>query len=249
MLAPRQRPDLIRRILLKAALLLPGAALPLLTCAAALLLPSCKQWFIGEHLRGSSTTYMGVDIFHPVDGNIHANLGQGAPSSLEAYVIAPEVTYTRRTPWWEVNGHALGDLSYKPAEQAYDIRPTGRVVIAKIDTKGFNQIVSALPKGLTPMDARDVGSLDQMAYWNADRPCPRHLGELGEPEQEKPGFARRALISTCDYVVDPLLNIISGPVEVLGFTALSPILIPALHVMESQQQVPPSSAEERKRQP
>ncbi len=217
-------------------------------CAVAilLLLPSCKQWFIGEHLRGSDTTYTGVDIFHPVDGKIHANLRQDAPRSLEAYVIAPEVTYTKRTPWWKVNRHALGDLSYEPSEQAYDICPTGRVVIAKIDTEGFDKIVRGLPKGLTPMDARDVGSLERMAYWDADRLNPRYLGELGEQEQEKASFVRRALISTCDYVVDPLLNVVSGPLEVLGFAALSPILIPTLYAMESQQQkVSPSSAEDR----
>ncbi len=219
----------------------------LLAAAAALLLPSCKQWFIGDHLRGASTSYTGVDIFHPVDGKIHFDTRQKNKILREAYVVAPEVTYCKQPPCWDASIHDIGDWSNVPAAKAENIRPTGRIVVAKIGYGGFREIVPALPKGLTAYDAptHDIDAVAQMkmphivCYWTPEDIYPDSLGELGTAREEKPGFARRALIATCDYVVDPLLNILTIPVEAVGIIALSPIIAPVTMAIDSQEQQEP----------
>ncbi len=70
-----------------------------LTCAAALLLPSCFTWHTADSIRESYITHTGVDIFHPVDGTIyhereHSLVTRKWEKNGTSYVIAPEITYT-----------------------------------------------------------------------------------------------------------------------------------------------------------
>ncbi len=221
---------------------------PILILAAtalACLLPSCKQWFIGEHLRAADTIYSGVDIFHPVDGKIHFNPKQDKEHlNPVAYVVAPEVTYYRQPPCYDVNIHCIGDWSHEPGATVYSVRPTGRVVTAKIGYGGFQEIVPELPRGLATYDAptRDIDSIEEMqtpyivCTWRPDHPYPDAMGSICEPKKEKPSFAYRALTETCDYVVDPVLNVLTPVVETVGIIAAAPICVPAGAIVNAAQQ-------------
>ncbi len=223
---------------------------PFLVCSAALLLlPSCVFWSTGDHLRAGSTTYTGVDIYHPVDGKIHYYPYNPHPKKdteyahwREAYVIAPEVTYRAQPPSFEVpNIHMIGSLDYVPYPEVEDMKPTGRVVVARIGFDGFVKIVPQLPKGLLTADApKDKAEWSEQnlhivsQHWNPDKPDHEHLGRIGE-KVRKPGLAHRALIGTCDYVVDPVLNVLTNITIPLVLLPASPFIALADSVTQQQQ--------------
>ncbi len=183
--------------------------IPFLACAAAILMPSCISWDIGGHLKGRQTTYTGVDIAHPVDGKLYRP-ARGQESCF--YVTAPEVTYTYTYPAM-LNGYGMQVVM--PA--ASNVQPTGRIITARIEPASHSYVgaqhearaLSVMPGGLC---AEESGPTEHAT------PCPAVLGW----EREEPSLARRALIGTCDYVVDPLLNIVTPPVELVCYTAAIP---------------------------
>ncbi len=222
---------------------------PILAFGAALLLPSCIFWSTGDHLRAGCTTYTGVDIYHPVDGKIHYYPYNPHPKKdteyahwREAYVLAPEVTYRAQPPSFEIpNIHFIGSLDHVPYPEVEDMKPTGRVVIARIGYEGFREIVPELPKGLLTADAlkgkagwseRNLHIVNQ--HRNPDKPNHEQLGKIDE-KIEKPGVARRALIGTCDYVVDPILNVLTNITIPLVLLPASPFIAMADSVTQQQQ--------------
>ncbi len=222
----------------------------LFACAAALFLPSCIFWSTGDHLRAGGTTYTGVDIYHPVDGKIHYYPYKPHPKKeaeythwREAYVLAPEVTYRAQPPGFDIpNIHTIGRLDYVPYPEVEDMKPTGRMVIARIGYEGFEEIVPSLPKGLQTADApkgkaewseQNLHIVD--SFWNPDEPSHEHLGKVDE-KVEKPGLARRALIGTCDYVVDPVLNVLTNITIPLVLLPAAPFISLADSVTQQQQQ-------------
>ncbi len=196
--------------------------LVLAAAALACLLPSCMRWHTADVLRDPYTTYTGVDIYHPVDGKVHYEMEENPlTGKLERkyganYVIAPEVTYKRCSHLTNTDGFDF----YPAPPLTQDIRPTGRVVTAKFSyTHGFTEIVPKLPKGTRSEEAEthNSGSIRPRGapHWRPEGGAPMpSLGTLAQVE-EKPGFGRRVLIGTCDYVVDPLLNILTIPVEIV----------------------------------
>ncbi len=183
----------------------------ILACAAALLLPSCITWDIGGHLKQKQTTYTGVDTAHPVDGKIYRP-AYGKESYF--YVTAPEVTYSYAYP---AMGNGFGMQVIHPA--ASNVRPTGRVVTAKVEPANRAYIgsrqqataISALPQGLCA---------EETFADSHDAPAPAVLSS----HRNEPGFARRALIGSCDYVADPILNIITPPLELACYTVTLPFM-------------------------
>ncbi len=195
-----------------------------LLLGACLLLASCTRWHLGDRLRDAHTTYTGVDIFHPVDGKIHHTPAEEGVVASEYYVLAPEVTYQRRSPLTNT------DDFYPAPLRAHKIQPTGRTVTARISHGYyFEELVPKLPSGQVsepaPTENRRIFGITSAAGWQAKgNPQFRTLGILAE-KTEEPGLARRALIGTCDYALDPLLNLITIPAEVVGSILSFPILL------------------------
>ncbi len=218
--------------------------LSLLVCLA---FSACKFWYTADHLRAGSTTYTGVDIFHPVDGKIHYPAKQSDGSLGTAYVIAPEVTYRAQPPCFEVpNVHSWGTWDVEGWPEVTDMRPTGRVVVARIGYFGFERIVPELPKGLlsaaAPTCKADRDSAPYIVcYWNPQSPPTDSLGKLA-PKVEEPGAARRAFIGTCAYVVDPVLNTVTCVLSPVAVLAATPFVAVGGCVQQQQQAAPPMPA-------
>ncbi len=199
--------------------------LPAFALLAAALLPSCISWDIGGHLRDMQTRYTGVDVAHPVDGKLYR-----PADSREScyYVTAPEITYTFAWPAMQ-NGWGMQVVMPAPG----DVRPTGRLVTAK---------VGPAPEGVSGWQpqATEIAALPRGVHAEElprDQRAP-HSPACLAASRRKPGLARRALIGTCDYVVDPLLNVITPPVEVACTIAAVPFLaIYSLFDSDSQQAV------------
>ncbi len=170
--------------------------LPLLL-GAALLLSSCTRWHLGDRLRAPYTTYTGADLAHPVDGKIHHDKGLDPEKGERSYVVAPEMTYRLRPQLTNTD-------SIKPVPpERVGFRPTGRTVVVEISKPAHGPAeyreVPRLPRGLVA----ERHDSDSPSFFPA---------ELARRE-ERPGWARRALIHSCDYAVDPLLNVLTVPVE------------------------------------
>ncbi len=188
-------------------------------CVAALvLLPSCTCWQLGERLRASCTTWTGLDIERPVDGKIYHKPTHGWAVAEFCYILAPEKTYNIIPP---LTCDASG-LHYPPEKVAGNLTPTGRVVPVALrrDVNGSYQYarsLSALPGGLVAEDYAASPQLTQSREntrqsGNKQRPLPAEDGS-DNARYTEPGLGRRVLIGTCDYVVDPLLTVVTIPVE------------------------------------
>ncbi len=191
----------------------------LLLAVAALLLPSCTGWQLGECLRAPYATYTGLDIERPADGNIYHRPAGGTELCETCYVLAPESTYNIDPPvLYDASG-----LYPKPRKEACNLRPTGRVVpvCLKRDGEGNYQLESALaalPKGLVAEDAAISPQLAQAREnarqaGNRQYTLPTEDGGKPVPQLTQPGLGRRLAIGSCDYLVDPLLSIATLPVE------------------------------------
>ncbi len=189
---------------------------PLLLC---LLLPSCVQWNIGLRIRENGETHTGVDVFHPVDGQIHRAPGMG--SCDDAYIRAPEVTYTRRTPLVEAQGWFwyTGD----PWKKALHIRPTGRehwaLASCEHSTPGSFQRKATPPAetSATPVEEADARR----------QALASSYGSLSHTEAST---ARRLAAAPFDYLIDPALTGVSTlahaiPTACVGVVALPLFLI------------------------
>ncbi len=189
---------------------------------AAFLLPACSQWHLGERLRDNQTTYTGVDANHPVDGTeYHGRLNGKAVT----YAILPEYTYNRRRPL------LYTDFPKPGSPYSVNLRPTGRTVIFRSGVEPYTT-VPALPRGLTakrkPQKEANILPL----------PLSEHT--------EEPGWARQALTATCDYALDPLLTLITIPLEGCLYAVLIPVALTSAALEDAaftQQQQSPSPAE------
>lgn len=179
---------------------------------------SCISWQTGERMRAAHEVYTGLDVNDPADGKIYHRPVSGLQLPRNCYVLAQEKTYQREVPpVKDVSG-----LQRQRKDEAYNLRPTGRVVpvMLRLDKKGnyvFERALTALPKGLVADDA-DISPLLTQARENARQEgnkqyiLPAELGENGKPQITQLGAGRRVLIAGCDYVVDPVLSVISTPV-------------------------------------
>ncbi len=172
----------------------------LLACVA--LLPSCAQWQLGEHLNDAHSTYTGLDVAHPTDGKLYRPAQATAGTAMPFYITAPEVTYKLYPhPVLRLHEELPPWLMYAQSDK---VSPTGRTITARIEDDGKRGLVAvkipALPAGLVAEDATATEG-------------QRMLAILSE-ERKEPGVMRRALIGACDYLLDPLLTLISTPVYV-----------------------------------
>ncbi len=192
----------------------------LCTIAMMLALPltSCMRWHTTDRLRDTLTTYTGADIYHPVDGMIHSGIDDEGEKT--HYVLAPEVAYKHRSPIINSDGFNY----YHEPPYAKELRPTGRTLVVEMENYCFKRVVPRLPQGVK---AEAVPPPEKRNFWNMPgwRAADTHAYALGELacQQEQPSTARRVLIGTCDYVVDPMLNLITFPVEVSCWIVGTPI--------------------------
>ncbi len=161
--------------------------LPLGLLLASLCLTSCVRWNLGARVREAGEVRVGADISHPVDGMIYNG----------RYVFAPVVEYKPRTPLvytsWEE----------RPAD-AREQRRSGRTVVAEI----------AFPEGGSPHFLRALRAMPEGAV---PAPCTlnlpateRSFGTMASNrEAKKRGI--RAFAAPLDYVVDPVLSVVSTP--------------------------------------
>ncbi len=184
-----------------------------------MVLPSCTCWQLGERLRAPYTTYTGLDIERPADGKIYHSATRDWEVAETCYVWAPEKTYNIIPPLW----HDASGLSYPPEKEAGNLHPTGRVVpvVLQRDENGsyrYARSLSALPDGLVSGDYNISPQLTQAREnarqaGNKQRPLPAEKGTDNTPVRMEPGLGKRILIGCCDYVVDPMLTIMTIPVE------------------------------------
>ncbi len=189
-----------------------------LILAAALLLTSCTRWHLADRLRDPYTTYTGVDIYHPVDGKIHykpESDGRQNDRLGEAYVIAPEVTFNKRSLTTNTDDFYPGDAN------AQNLRPTGRQCIVRITGNGVDEKLAALPKGLASINAptTNQGNTGWGVFYRWNPEGDMRFRALGPEltQETTPGWWRRRAIDTCDYVVDPLLNVLTVAVAVPAY--------------------------------
>ncbi len=218
------------------------ALTPLSAGAAALLLPSCIFYsHLGDCLRDPYTSYAGADIYHPVDGRIHYDpkkVHNGFPK--EAYVIANEVTYISSSP--VVNT----DHFYPVSTKAGELTPTGKQIVAKISSSGYEKTLPALPQGLQSIPApttnewRYTGQGALYEWAPEGKPNSSHISTPAAWEDTQPGWWRRRAINCCDYFVDPLLtftyNTLFWGVAMPVGLAITPVVVPVNHICAQQQQ-------------
>ncbi len=202
----------------------------LLITAALVLLPSCTCWQLGERLRAPYITYTGLDIERPADGKIYHKPTHGWAVAETCYVLAPEKTYNIIPPLtYDASG-----LHYPPEKVVGNLTPTGRVVPVALrrDDNGSYQYarsLSALPGGLVAEDYAVSPQLTQAREnarqsGNEQRPLPAEDGS-DNARYTEPGLGRRVLIGTCHYVVDPLLTVVTIPVEWTCSIAALPVVV------------------------
>ncbi len=183
--------------------------------AATALLPSCAQWQLGEHMSDAQTTYTGVNLCCPVDGKFYRPAELQANQAIPFYITAPEVTFKLHPhPRLRLCEEIPDWLMYAPASE---VEPTGRIVTARITDGGVRgpeaEEIPALPDGLIAEVVTDT--------------CPeeQHMLAILSEKREEPSLARRALIGTCDYLLDPLLTLISTPVYVTSVLVRAPFIV------------------------
>ncbi len=70
----------------------------------------------------------------------------------------------------------------------------------------------------------------------------RHVGNIGRPHCDEPGFGGSLLIGSCDYVFDPLLTVVTVPVTCVVAAAVLPcalVVVPCQVAQKQQQELPP----------
>ncbi len=129
-------------------------------------LSSCMRWHTANRLRDAHTVYTGVDIYHPVDGKLYYSPAENTENlifkdvSFTNYLIAPEVTYRRRSNL--INSDGLGNF-YPEPDYTQDIPPTGRIHVVKIKRGRSHpdspEMIPALPDGLKSLPMPPKGKL------------------------------------------------------------------------------------------
>ncbi len=214
----------------------------LFACSAGLLLPSCIfHAHTADRLRDPYTTYTGADIYHPVDGKIHYTPKEAQKSFIsEGYVVANEVTFTRKSKVMNTDNFYPGD------DAAENFKPTGRQLVVKINAAGYQETLPALPKGLMSMPApttdeeRYTGQGVLYEWAPEGDPNITHIDDYGEAVETQPGWWRRRAIDCCDYFVDPVLtftyNTLFWGVGIPVGLVVTPVVAPVNILCAQQQQ-------------
>ncbi len=161
--------------------------LPCCLLLACLSLSGCVRWNFGERLREANAWHVGADTAHPVDGKLYGG----------RYVYAPVVEYVPRTPVVSAGLHAT------PAKAVHQ-RRSGRTVVAELE----------FPKGEAPRFVRALPAMpaDAVAHpYTLKLPATeRSFGTMAINRVKKSRRARY-FAAPHDYVVDPVLSIVSTP--------------------------------------
>ncbi len=213
---------------MKASVIAPPLA-PLALAATAALLPSCTRWQLAENLSDRRVLHLGVDTARPVDGKVYYPANPRAEGGSVSYMRAPEVTYRVLS---DPVINSFGMQRSMPAPQ--DIRPTGRNRLVRLDRAGRAQEVAALPRGLR---------VEQVAP-RPDAPMPAELDTPPLVGNLDPLHC--ATVATCDYVVDPLLTVLSCTLEGACYVAAAPFVgLYTLAAGGTQQQAEPPTTPQR----
>ncbi len=176
----------------------------LLIAAAALMLPSCVQWNIGECIRNSQEVHTGVYLHVPEAEQYRV---YDVPSSKEhcRYALAPEVTFRIERPTIET-----GDFGKHP--RVVEVQFTGQRRLVRVDEswegrekRGWDAmglpcypatLIDKLPEGATRMKPQDT------AYASF--------------RSTKASWGRRLAAAPFDYLIDPALTLTSSLIGSVG---------------------------------
>ncbi len=193
----------------------------ILVCAAALLLPSCVQWNIGQRIREGGEIHTGVDILHPVDNTLYRTSAMRKDGT--ALARAPEVTYCVYSPLLTLVGEKDG------SRHAAKVTPTGRTRVARLRCEDMNmlslypehtprefiELAEGIPTNAEACPKGSGGKFDTPKYGRPDT-----YGSLTEPTQ--PSMARRLAAAPFDYLIDPALSVTHTLVNVPLFIVAAP---------------------------
>ncbi len=215
----------------------------LLIAAAALLLPSCIKWTVGEHVYNAGETFVGYDYCKPLDGKVYCKTAKDG--TRRYFARLNEVRYHKQP---KLVYMTLG-FDFDEIDKEYDasnIELTGRSIWAELDVdsisaapagegrtkpslRGCQQEVSALPKGAVLLPLADY----EYSQFNMNR-----AGRY-EPDSSPGGF-RRAVAAGLSYTVDPLLSFSSTVIHWSGYCTVGLVCSPFIYMFEqineSQQQ-------------
>lgn len=184
-----------------------------LPLAAAVLLSSCS-WHLGAGIREAHEVRTGVDISRPVDGKLYA--ARNPLDGWDYYVQAPVVTYNPDTPIVA----AGQDMFLKGIpDGARNVKDTGdfrwcrvlREVTGGVTTGNYAELrqtndgslfVESLPAG-----ARPAGVIHPEPGCTAPLYIKREFTRWHAPAS--------VLAAPLDYVVDPILSLVTTPVYLI----------------------------------
>ncbi len=189
----------------------------------SLLLAAC-QWNIGAIIRSDTAVFVGADVRKPVDGKVYC------AKNCQWYAWVPEVTY--RTEPEVVECCAMGPTP----RRVRDIRPTGRIILVRIDLLGSEKVESlpeggrffCLSRGEWPSVSwwMDIKNDEQPGDQSEDRSSDwadlfrendhRWLGDFGGDGVTRGSLGAQVAAAPFDYGVDPALSVATSPFWLLG---------------------------------
>ncbi len=179
-----------------------------MTTVLTLALSSCVvKSNIGDQIRDGNVVYTGADVRHPVDGKVYRTSDMNMYD--DVYVRAPEVTYTKYTPWFTVKNK---DLAEKQSE-ARNVRPTGNTLVVqaiayKNKPEFFRQQLTQMPAGVT-------GAQAESALGN----CVEAYGEISKTEL---GWGKKIAAAPFDYFLDPVFTGVGTVGASVGWAVYTP---------------------------
>ncbi len=197
--------------------------LPLLFLTLLLLLPSCVQWDIGQNIRECAELRVGVNpnVRYTCPPEAAASVAPRDPQRPGLYrtvFLAPEVTFRTHSPL--INGAPLSE----PARVS-DITPTGHLrVVAMFYRKpdGWRTVVGERcdlpPEELTPFVAAEGDRKKRPPLYSE---LDSHRLGCAGAQRSKWYPAAAVAAAPFDYVIDPLLSVVSTPVLWVGAAVYS----------------------------
>ncbi len=169
-----------------------------LALAAALLLPSCLQWNIGENIRECAERRVGIDP------RVIYRCGKGQ----ERVSVAQEVSYKADTP-------LVNTIPLPASAKAYDVTPTGHYRKAKLHHPKLEGTKA------TVGERYEVGGQEltvKSSYLDARSPLGLNTRSMGSVERVRGAWYPAAVVAAApfDYVVDPALSVVTTPFLWLG---------------------------------
>ena len=191
---------------------------PLILLAVALLLPSCVQWSIGENIRESAQRRLAVDTEHRF--------------RCEGVTLVPEVRYR--------SSHRVVDIAIPEGTQAWptDHEYTGRYRVLKEGRRRWDvepgELYDTTGKTLHPMPPRrrstyylpniriapviEGGRETRVEGLDLANVCDA-AGEIVVEKHAAYGLAKAASVPF-EYLIDPVLSVVSTPFAVVGIYAM-----------------------------